>query len=60
MRAIEMLDNCLDFVGARGEDSMGSLSRSLFEISLLGTDRDCISAADREKLVAECDVVGVD
>ena len=56
MRAVEVLDNCLDFAGARGEDSVGSLSRSLFEISLLGTD--CISAADREELVAERDVVG--
>ena len=58
MRAIEVLDNCLDFVGARGEDSMGSLSRTLFEISLLGTDR--ISAGDREELIAEGDLVGVD
>ena len=60
MRAVEMLDNCLDFAGARGEDSMGSLSRSLFKISLLGTDRDRISATDRKELVAEGDVVGVD
>ena len=58
MRAVEMLDNCLDFAGARGEDSMGSLSRSLFEISLLGMDR--ISTTDREELVVESDVVGVD
>ena len=42
-----MLNNRLDFIGARGEDSMGSLSRSLFEISFLGTD--C--------LVAEGDLV---
>ena len=58
MRAVEMLNNCLDFAGVRGEYSMGSLSRSLFEISLLGADR--ISAADRVELVAKGDVVGVD
>ena len=60
MQAVKMPDNCLYFAGAREEDSMGSLSRSLFEISLLGMDRDCISTADREELIAEGNVVGVD
>ena len=55
MWAVEILDNCLGFAGARGENSVGSLSRSPLEISLLGTDR--ISAADREELVAKSDVV---
>ena len=50
-----MVADCLDLVGARGEDGMGSLSRSFLEISLLGTDG--ISATDWEELVAEGDVV---
>jgi hypothetical protein len=58
MEIVDVADLGSNVVGTRAEDSSESFSDAFSKVLLLDSDR--VAIADRVKLVADCDSVGID